>query len=116
MANCFMYRTAIVSGYRRSSISGTLRCEWSVLYRTVQLLQLVGWLVFQIVSRSTATGKVSDLKHPVTGSVADPGSGDFFTPGSGMGKNPDPGYGMNIPDHFSESLETDCRAKNTEIL
>jgi hypothetical protein len=29
-------------------------------------------------------------------------------PGSGMGKNqdPDPGPGMNIPNHFSESLET----------
>jgi hypothetical protein len=27
-------------------------------------------------------------------------------PGSGMEKNPDPGSGMNIPDNFSESLET----------
>jgi hypothetical protein len=33
-----------------------------------------------------------------------------------MGKNlyPDPGSGMNIPDHFSESLETNFWVKNTE--
>ncbi len=37
----------------------------------------------------------------------DPGSG------SGMGKNPDPGSGMNIPDHFSESLEKVFGVKNT---
>jgi hypothetical protein len=38
----------------------------------------------------------------------DPGSGAFWPQdrGSGMGKNPDPGPGMNIPDNFSESLET----------
>ena len=34
----------------------------------------------------------------------DPGSGVFFTPGSGMGKKS--GSWMNIPDNFSESLET----------
>jgi hypothetical protein len=28
-----------------------------------------------------------------------------------MEKNPDPGSGMNIPDHFSESLETDLELK-----
>ncbi len=28
-----------------------------------------------------------------------------------MGKNPDPGSGMNIPDYFSESLETVFRVK-----
>ncbi len=26
--------------------------------------------------------------------------------GSRIGKNPGSGFGMNIPDHFSESLET----------
>jgi hypothetical protein len=30
-----------------------------------------------------------------------------------MGKNPDPESGMNIPDHFSDSFETDFRVKNT---
>ncbi len=30
----------------------------------------------------------------------------LFNPGSGMEKSPDSGSGMNIPDHFSESLET----------
>jgi hypothetical protein len=30
-----------------------------------------------------------------------------------MGKNPDPGSGMNIPDHFSESLDTVFSVKNT---
>jgi hypothetical protein len=33
-----------------------------------------------------------------------------------MEKNPDPGSGMKIPDHFSESLETVSRAKNTQML
>ena len=46
--------------------------------------------------------------------VADPGSGAFLTPGSGMEKkNPDPGSGMSILDHFSESLETVFRVKNS---
>jgi hypothetical protein len=40
----------------------------------------------------------------------DPGSGAFLTHGSGseMEKS---GSGMNIPDHFSESLETVFRVK-----
>jgi hypothetical protein len=58
-------------------------------------------------------------------SVADPGYGAFLTPGFGIrirnqrwGKNPDPdlGFGMNIPDQFSESLETVFRVINTLIL
>jgi hypothetical protein len=39
--------------------------------------------------------------------VADP------DPGSKIEKNQDPVYGMNIPDHFSESLETASRVNNT---
>ncbi len=31
-------------------------------------------------------------------------------------RDPDPGYRMNIPDHFSESLETVFWVKNTYIL
>jgi hypothetical protein len=48
-------------------------------------------------------------------SVADPGSGAFLTPsGSRMRKiNPYPGPGMNIPDNFSESLDTVFRVKIT---
>jgi hypothetical protein len=34
----------------------------------------------------------------------------FLTLGPGMDKNPDLGCGMNVPYHFSESLET---VKNT---
>jgi hypothetical protein len=53
-------------------------------------------------------------------SVADPdsGSGVFFSPdqGSGLEKNQGPESGMNIPDHFSESLETVFRVKTTKIL
>jgi hypothetical protein len=37
-------------------------------------------------------------------SVPDQGSGAFLAQGSGMEKKS--GSGMNIPDHFSESLET----------
>jgi hypothetical protein len=33
-----------------------------------------------------------------------------------MGKKPDPGSGMNIPDNFSESLETVFCVKNTNSL
>ncbi len=33
--------------------------------------------------------------------------------GSGIEKNPDPGSGMNIPDNFSERLETVFTIKNT---
>ncbi len=38
----------------------------------------------------------------------DPGSGTFLTSGSGIrkGKKSDLGSGINIPDHFSKSLET----------
>ncbi len=38
----------------------------------------------------------------------DPGSSAFLTPGSGSGmeKNTDSGSGLNIPNQFSESLET----------
>ncbi len=41
----------------------------------------------------------------------------FLTPGSGIPdrKNPDQGFEMNIPIHFSESLVTVFRAKNTLI-
>jgi hypothetical protein len=46
----------------------------------------------------------------ITGSVADPGSGAFLTPGSWIRDGKKPGSGMNIPDHFSESLETVFRA------
>jgi hypothetical protein len=42
--------------------------------------------------------------------VAAPGSGAFLTPESGSGKEKK--SGMNIPDHFSESLETVFRDKN----
>jgi hypothetical protein len=45
----------------------------------------------------------------VTGSVADMDPGVFLTPGSGMGEKS--GSGMNIPDHFSEILETFFRVK-----
>ncbi len=51
----------------------------------------------------------SDSGFAIT-SVADPdqGSGAFLISGSGWVKNhdPDPRFRMNIPDHFSESLET----------
>jgi hypothetical protein len=54
--------------------------------------------------------KIFSCGNVVLISVANPvpGSGAFLTPGSGMGKNqvPDPESGMNIPDHISESLET----------
>jgi hypothetical protein len=36
----------------------------------------------------------------------DPGSGDFLAPGSGIRDGKKSGSGMNIPDYFSESLET----------
>jgi hypothetical protein len=51
-----------------------------------------------------------------TSNVTDPGSGVFFTPDprSGMGKKT--GSGINIPDHFSQSLETFLTAKNTYII
>jgi hypothetical protein len=41
-----------------------------------------------------------------------------LTPGTGIrdGKNPPPGSGTNIPDHFSESLETIFGVKNIKIL
>jgi hypothetical protein len=42
----------------------------------------------------------------------DPGSGAFLTPVSGKRKKSGSGFGMNIPDHFSESLETVFRVKN----
>jgi hypothetical protein len=47
------------------------------------------------------------FQSAIRSSVVDP------DPGFGMEKNPDRGSGMNIPDHFSESLETVLRAKNT---
>ncbi len=46
----------------------------------------------------------------------DPGYGAFLTLGNGIcdeEKNADPGSVMNIPDHFSESLETVFRVRNT---
>jgi hypothetical protein len=54
------------------------------------------------------------LKFDQIFSVADPNprSSVFYLwirdpdPGSYMEKNPDPGSGMNIPDYFSESVET----------
>jgi hypothetical protein len=45
--------------------------------------------------------------------VADPDP-VLFDPGIRDGKKS--GSGMNIPDHFSESLETVFRAKDTQIL
>jgi hypothetical protein len=33
-------------------------------------------------------------------------SGAFLTPGSGSGMGKNSGSGVNIPDYFSESLET----------
>ncbi len=47
---------------------------------------------------------VSRIRNPV---IRDPDTG------SGMAKNPDPRSGMNIPDNFSESLETVFRVKNS---
>ncbi len=46
----------------------------------------------------------------------DPGSGALLTLGSGIRKGKKSGFGMNIPDHFSESLETVFRVINTKIL
>jgi hypothetical protein len=37
----------------------------------------------------------------------------FLPPGSGMGKKSRSGSGMNVPDHISESLETNFWIKNT---
>jgi hypothetical protein len=50
--------------------------------------------------------------------VPNPRSDAFLTPGTGIrdGKNPHPGSGTNIPDHFSESLETIFGVKNIKIL
>jgi hypothetical protein len=45
----------------------------------------------------------------------DPGIWDpaaFLTPGSGIQEKAGSGSGMNIPDYFSESLETDFWVKN----
>jgi hypothetical protein len=64
--------------------------------------------------------KKTSVANPdlVSGAFLTPGSGirDGKKSGSGMEKNPDPGSGMNIPDHFSESLETVFRAKNTSLM
>jgi hypothetical protein len=57
----------------------------------------------------TSMGRLCDEKSEYQGCGS--GSGAFLTPGSGMGKKS--GSGMNIPDNFSESLETVFRAKNT---
>jgi hypothetical protein len=49
----------------------------------------------------------------------DPDPGLFFTPGSGIRdgeKNQDPGPGINIPDNFSESLETVFRVKILKVF
>jgi hypothetical protein len=47
-------------------------------------------------------------------SVADPDPGAANPrSGSGVGKTPNQGSVMNIPDHFSESLETVRKVKNT---
>ncbi len=52
--------------------------------------------------------------------IRGPGSGAFLTPVSGIrirdGKKSLSGSGMNIPDYYSESLETVCRVKNTKIV
>jgi hypothetical protein len=49
--------------------------------------------------------------------IRNTGSDAFLTPGSGIriqdGKKSWSGTGMNIPDNFSECLETDFRVKNT---
>ncbi len=39
-------------------------------------------------------------------SLSDPGSGAFLTPGSGILDGEKNMIGMNIPDHISESVET----------
>jgi hypothetical protein len=44
--------------------------------------------------------------------VADPGSGVFFYPGIRIRDGKETGSGMNIPDHYSKSLETGFRVKN----
>jgi hypothetical protein len=46
-------------------------------------------------------------------SVVDPGSGDFLTPESKIRDGKISGSEMNIPDNFSDSLETVLTAKNT---
>jgi hypothetical protein len=62
------------------------------------------WREFQYASAPSLLrprGTITITKNSVTD--PDPGSDAFFTTGSGM----------NIPDHFSESLATVFRVKNT---
>jgi hypothetical protein len=60
-----------------------------------------------LAEKKLAVYSVADPDHPVL----------FLTPGSGsaMGKNldPDTGSGMNIPDNYSENVETVFWVKNT---
>jgi hypothetical protein len=72
------------------------------------------------VSYSIHADADADKKNSVADPDGDPGYGGFLTPGSGMrvrdsgwNKNPNTGSGMNIPDNFSQSLETVFRVKNT---
>jgi hypothetical protein len=59
--------------------------------------------------------KIVASKEIEATSSEDPGSGVFFIPGSGIrdGEKPDLGSDMNIPENFSESLETVFWARNT---
>jgi hypothetical protein len=62
------------------------------------------------------------MKIPMA-SVADPGSGIrclfdpwIRDPGWVKNQNPDPGSGLNIPDHISESLETNFWVKKLKFF
>ena len=52
------------------------------------------------------SASLHDKKSMVSARDPDPGYGVFLPPNPGKKKNPDPGTEMNIPDHFSERLET----------
>ncbi len=54
-------------------------------------------------------------RHPNVADT-DPKSGVFLTHGSGSGMGKQSESGINIPDNFSESLETFFRPKNTNDL
>jgi hypothetical protein len=66
----------------------------------------------QIRIQNTRTITVLRIQYPGSGSFLDPG---IRIRNPGWEKKLDPGSGseMNIPDHFSESLEIVFRVKNT---
>jgi hypothetical protein len=68
--------------------------------------------VHRIEITSTNTGLLKRTLQKISDADPDPGYGALLTPGSGMGKKSGSGTGMDIPDHFSESLETVFRVKN----